>query len=146
MRNYTMLSKIKATFKELHEKLGRFPTNQEIASELGFCESSVKGVLDGLRPIRSLDAPVVGINGSDMQLADILENPNNVDPYTQVELDHLLSLIDEKEGKRLYDCFVLDSVEETAKKHGIERRMISRSKQRALRRLQAIVSHSGVAS
>jgi RNA polymerase sigma factor (sigma-70 family) len=68
---------------ELAGRLGRDPTGEELAPQLGLSEDAVDELVATLAPIRSLNAPAPGLE--DVELEDLLRDEATADPTLALE-------------------------------------------------------------
>jgi RNA polymerase primary sigma factor len=140
---------MKKTSMKLQEVLGREPTDQELAAELGITVRQVNDMrASAIRPA-SLDAPL----GDDESghLGDIVRDEAATDPYEQLEektfthlLDSLVGRLQPREAAILRYRFGLDggperTLEEVGEKFGVTRERIRQLQNLALRKLRRMI-------
>ncbi len=140
---------MKKTSMKMQEVLGREPTDQELAAELGITVRQVNDMrASAIRPA-SLDAPL----GDDESghLGDIVRDEAATDPYEQLEektfthlLDSLVGRLQPREAAILRYRFGLDggterTLEEVGEKFGVTRERIRQLQNLALRKLRRMI-------
>jgi len=70
---------------ELTRRLGRDPSPEELAAELGIGTDALEQLVSTLSPIRSLNAPAPGLE--DVDLEDLIRDEDEVDPTEGLERD-----------------------------------------------------------
>jgi RNA polymerase primary sigma factor len=140
---------MKKTSMKLQEVLGREPTDQELAAELGITVRQVNDMrASAIRPA-SLDAPL----GDDESghLGDIVRDETATDPYEHLEektfthlLDSLVGRLQPREAAILRYRFGLDggperTLEEVGEKFGVTRERIRQLQNLALRKLRRMI-------
>ena len=138
----------RASFR-LHEVLGREPTDEEVATEIGVTTREVARMRAAyLRPA-SLDAPT----GEDEsgQLAEIIRDENATSPYDQLVektvnqmLSELVGRLHPREASILRFRFGLDggperTLEEVGDKFGVTRERVRQLQTLALRKLRRMI-------
>ena len=128
------------------QKLGREPTDEEIAQQLGWPPARVKQVKNVAREPISLETPIG--EEEDSQLGDFIEdkdveNPANRTSYTllQEQLRSVLDTLPEREQEVLKMRFGLDdgyslTLEEVGLYFNVTRERIRQIEAKALRRLR----------
>jgi len=143
------INKLKKTTRQLMQKLGREPTDEEIAKEMGI---SVKKVEDFKRvaqvPI-SLETPVG--DDEDTRLADFVEDKSILSPEEETikncsneELLELLKFLPERERDIIKLRFGLGgevphTLEEVGAKFNVTRERIRQIESKAIRRLKQLM-------
>src|SRR5581483_10421210 len=128
------ISKMRRVGMKLQEELGREPTDEELADELGMTAARVRQMrLAAIRPA-SLDAPI-GDDESN-NFADVVEDENATSPYDNLEdktvtgmLQEMVKHLDEREATILTYRFGLDggsekTLEEVGEKFGVTRERV----------------------
>ena len=134
---------------KLQEELGREPTDEELAGELGMTSARVSQMrLAAIRPA-SLDAPI-GDEDSN-SYAEIVEDENATSPYDNLEdktvvgmLQDMVKHLDGREAEILRYRFGLDggtekTLEEVGEKFGVTRERIRQIQNLALRKLRKMI-------
>jgi len=85
------ISKLIRTSERLAQAIGREPTHEELASEVGMKPREVTRLLRISRPVMSLHMPVD--DGGETELGDILEDVDGVAPPQEVEASFLRELL-----------------------------------------------------
>src|SRR5215475_5837526 len=143
------ISKMRRIGMKLQEELGREPTDEEIADELGMTAARVRQMrLASIRPA-SLDAPV-GDEESN-SFAEVVEDENAATPYEDLEdktvvnmLRDMVGHLDEREGTILRYRFGLDggsekTLEEVGEKFGVTRERVRQIQNLALKKLRKMI-------
>jgi RNA polymerase primary sigma factor len=143
------ISKMRRTAMRLQEELGREPTDDEIAGELGMPTSRVTQMrLAAIRPA-SLDAPI-GDDDSN-NFAEVVQDENADTPYEQLEdktvtamLREMVTTLDPREATILRFRFGLDggperTLEEVGEKFGVTRERVRQIQNIALRKLRKMI-------
>ena len=128
------ISKMRRTAMQLQEELGREPTDEELAEELGITASRVTQMrMAAIRPA-SLDAPI-GDDDSN-NFAEVVQDENADTPYEQLEdktvtemLQEMVKTLDPREATILRYRFGLDGgTEKTLEEVGAEIRRHPRTR------------------
>jgi RNA polymerase primary sigma factor len=143
------ISKMRRVTMRLQEELGREPTDDEIAGELGMPTSRVTQMrLAAIRPA-SLDAPI-GDEDSN-SFAEVVQDENAETPYEQLEdktvtsmLRDMVTTLDPREATILRARFGLDggpekTLEEVGEKFGVTRERVRQIQNIALRKLRKMI-------
>jgi RNA polymerase primary sigma factor len=72
---------------EMSRKLGRDPTPEELAPELGLSPEAIEDLVATLAPIRSLNAPAPGLE--DVELEDLIRDDGGAPPTQGLEREEL---------------------------------------------------------
>ena len=143
------ISKMRRMAMQLQEVLGREPTDEEIADELGITAGRVAQMrLASIRPA-SLDAPL-GDDDSN-NFSEIVQDENATSPYENLEektvtgmLQEMVHTLDAREETILRYRFGLDggtekTLEEVGEKFGVTRERIRQIQNIALRKLRRMI-------
>jgi RNA polymerase primary sigma factor len=143
------ISKMRRVGMKLQEELGREPTDEELADELGMTAARVRQMrLAAIRPA-SLDAPI-GDDESN-NFADVVEDENATSPYENLEdktvtgmLQDMVKHLDEREATILRYRFGLDggsekTLEEVGEKFGVTRERVRQIQNLALKKLRKMI-------
>jgi RNA polymerase primary sigma factor len=143
------ISKMRRTGMKLQEELGREPTDEELAGELGMTAARVRQMrLASIRPA-SLDAPI-GDDDSN-NFSDVVEDENATSPYDNLEdktvtgmLQDMVKHLDEREATILRFRFGLDggtekTLEEVGEKFGVTRERVRQIQNLALKKLRKMI-------
>jgi RNA polymerase primary sigma factor len=143
------ISKMRRVGMQLQEELGREPTDEEIAGELGITAGRVAQMrLAAIRPA-SLDAPI-GDDDSN-NFSEIVQDENATSPYENLEektvtgmLQDMVKTLDSREETILRYRFGLDggtekTLEEVGEKFGVTRERIRQIQNIALRKLRRMI-------
>ncbi|HLH51998.1 MAG TPA: RNA polymerase sigma factor RpoD [Verrucomicrobiae bacterium] len=141
-----IMSKLWRTQKQLSQELGREPTPEDLADELGLPTSRIEGLLKMARQPVSLDAPV-GEDG-DVNVGDFIEDQGAQNPADGVgqsllkeKLDDVLTSITARERAILEMRFGLvdgngHTLEEIGNLYNVTRERIRQIEAKALRKLR----------
>ncbi len=140
------ISKIRRVAISMSEELGREPTDEELAEEVGISASKLSQLRTvSIRPA-SLDAPMNEDDGT--EFGEIVGDDGAVDPSEnlsdknmQEEITDLLGVLDERERKIINSRFGLDggsarTLEEVGMKFGVTRERIRQLQNIALAKLR----------
>ena len=143
------ISKMRRIAMKLQEELGREPTDEELADELGMTAARVRQMrLAAIRPA-SLDAPI-GDDDSN-NFSDLVEDENAITPYQGLEdktvtgmLQDMVKHLDTREATILRYRFGLDgglekTLEEVGEKFGVTRERVRQIQNLALKKLRRMI-------
>jgi RNA polymerase primary sigma factor len=143
------ISRMRRTAMKLQEDLGREPTDEELAAELGTTAARVTQMRTAsIRPA-SLDAPV-GDDDSN-NFSEIVEDERAENPYEELEdktvtgmLQDMVKHLDNREATILRYRFGLDggnekTLEEVGVKFGVTRERVRQIQNLALRKLRKMI-------
>ena len=132
--------------RRMTQELGREPTMDELADELGISAKKAEKILNYGKAVASLDAPVG--KDEDTELAHFLENKDAPDPLRTSQrnilyqkLREVVETLEPREARILRLRFGLGggrayTLEEVGEKHGLTRERIRQIEAKALRRLR----------
>lgn len=144
-----MVDKISKTRKisdVMAETLGREPTDQELAEELGISRSKLAMIKQASQRPASLDAPV--FEGETAEYGDMIGDENAMDPSATLSsknmhnnLDDLLDVLDDREQRIIDARFGLDgqkplTLEEVGMEFGVTRERIRQLQNLALTKMR----------
>ncbi len=128
------ISKIRRVALQMSEELGREPTDEELAEEVGISPSKVSQLKTvSIRPA-SLDAPVGDDNAT--EFGELVSDVDAQNPFEELrdqdlrdEVGDLLSVLDDREKKIIFSRFGLDggkskTLEDVGEKFGVTRERI----------------------
>jgi len=140
------IAKLRRVSMRMSEELGREPTDDELAEEVGLSAAKISQLNTvSIRPA-SLDAPLSDEDST--QFGDLVGDDNAVDPAEnlsdrdlQEEITDLLHVLDDRERKIINSRFGLDggkarTLEEVGKKFGVTRERIRQLQNIALNKLR----------
>ncbi|HEY5792448.1 MAG TPA: RNA polymerase sigma factor RpoD/SigA [Chthoniobacterales bacterium] len=140
------ISKIRRVATQMMEELGREPTDDELAEEIGLSAAKVSALkAAAIRPT-SLDAPI-GEDDS-TEFGEIVGDEEAQDPFEMLrdkdlrdEVGDLLDLLDDRERRIINSRFGLDgskpkTLEEVGEKFGVTRERIRQLQNIALNKLR----------
>ena len=140
------ISKMRRVAMQMSEELGREPTDDELAEEVGLSSSKISQLKTvSIRPA-SLDAPISDDDST--EFGEIVGDLEAMNPFEQLrdqnlrdEVGDLLTVLDEREKKIIYSRFGLDggkakTLEEVGKKFGVTRERIRQLQIIALMKLR----------
>src|SRR5271170_7286639 len=138
------ISKMRRTAMKLQEMLGREPSDEELAEELGISAVRVAAI----RPA-SLDAPIGDEDSNNF--AEVVQDENADTPYEQLEektvtkmLQEMVKTLDPREATILQYRFGLDggsekTLEEVGEKFGVTRERVRQIQNIALNKLRKMI-------
>ena len=140
------IAKVKRLALAMSEELGREPTDDELAEEVGISAAKLSQLRTvSIRPA-SLDAPINDEDGT--EFGELVGDESAVDPAEnlseknlQEEVSDLLGVLDERERKIINSRFGLDggktrTLEEVGQKFGVTRERIRQLQNIALAKLR----------
>jgi RNA polymerase primary sigma factor len=143
------ISKMRRTALKLQEILGREPTDEELAEELGISANRVAQMrVAAIRPA-SLDAPIGDEDSNNF--AEVVQDENAFSPYEHLEektvtnmLQDMVKTLDQREATILRARFGLDggserTLEEVGEKFGVTRERVRQIQNIALRKLRKMI-------
>jgi RNA polymerase primary sigma factor len=143
------ISKMRRTALKLQEILGREPSDEELAEEMGISTLRVSQMrLAAIRPA-SLDAPIGDEESNNF--AEVVQDENADSPYEQLEdktvtsmLQDMVKNLDPREATILRTRFGLDggsekTLEEVGEKFGVTRERVRQIQNIALRKLRRMI-------
>ena len=144
------LAKVRRVSLQMSDELGREPTDDELAEEIGITSEKVARLRSvGIRPA-SLDAPIGDDDST--EFAEIVEDEEAQTPFELLrdknllhEMDGLLDVLDAREKKIISQRFGLDggtpkTLEDVGKDFGITRERIRQLQNIALTKLRRALS------
>ena len=143
------ISKMRRVAMQMTEELGREPSDEELAEEVGLSSSKVSQLKAAAVRPASLDAP---INDEDStEFGEIVGDTEAQDPFEHLrdkdlrgEVGDLLALLDERERRIISSRFGLDgskpkTLEEVGEKFGVTRERIRQLQNIALMKLRKAI-------
>jgi RNA polymerase primary sigma factor len=140
------ISKMRRVSIQMSEELGREPTDEELAEEVGLSSVKVSHLKTvAIRPA-SLDAPISDDDST--AFGEIVGDEDALTPFEllrdknlQNEMDDLIAVLDDREKKIIFSRFGLDggkprTLEEVGKKFGVTRERIRQLQNIALSKLR----------
>src|SRR3984885_141832 len=140
------ISKMRRVSLQMSEELGREPTDDELAEEVGLSAGKISQLKTvSIRPA-SLDAPISDDNST--ELCEIVGDEDAQTPFElfrdknmRDELSELLEVLDDRERKIIFKRFGLDggkpkTLEEVGEKFGVTRERIRQLQNVALAKLR----------
>ena len=143
------ISKMRRTALKLQEILGREPTDEELADELGISATRVSQMRTAAIRPASLDAPIGDEESNNF--AEVVQDENADTPYEQLEektvtgmLQEMVKTLDPREATILRARFGLDggtqrTLEEVGEKFGVTRERVRQIQNIALRKLRKMI-------
>jgi len=143
------ISKMRRLSLKLIEELGREPTDEELAGELGITAARVTQMRQASQRPTSLDAPI-GDDESNL-FSDVVEDENAHSPYANLEdktvtdmLQDMVKHLAPREATILRYRFGLDggterTLEEVGAKFGVTRERVRQIQNLALRKLRKMI-------
>ncbi len=144
------ISKMRRISAMMAESMGREPTEQELAEELGIPRKKLSLLRQASQRPTSLDAPINDGEGTefgeiigDDKMSTPLENLSDLNMHGQ--LDGLLDLLDERETRIIDARFGLDgkrpmTLEEVGREFGVTRERIRQLQNSALTKMRRALS------
>jgi RNA polymerase primary sigma factor len=140
------ISKMRRVALQMSEELGREPTDEELAEEVGMASAKVSQLKTvSIRPA-SLDAPIS--DDDTTEFGEIVGDEEALTPFEHLrdqnlrdEVSDLIAVLDEREKKIIFSRFGLDggkpkTLEEVGKKFGVTRERIRQLQNIALMKLR----------
>src|ERR1700733_942823 len=140
------ISKMRRVALQMSEELGREPTDEELAEEVGLAAAKVSQLKTvSIRPA-SLDAPIS--DDDTAKFGEIVGDMEALTPFERLrdqnlrdEVSDLLAVLDDREKKIIFSRFGLDggkakTLEEVGKKFGVTRERIRQLQNIALMKLR----------
>ena len=143
------ISKMRRTAMRLQEELGREPTDEELADELGMSATRVAQMRTAAIRPASLDAPIGDEDSNNF--AEVVEDENAQDPYEHLEektvtrmLQEMVKTLDQREATILRYRFGLDggsekTLEEVGERFGVTRERVRQIQNIALNKLRRMI-------
>jgi RNA polymerase primary sigma factor len=140
------ISKMRRVALQMSEELGREPTDDELAEEVGMASAKVSQLKTvSIRPA-SLDAPIS--DDDTTEFGEIVGDEEALTPFEHLrdqnlrdEVSELIAVLDEREKKIIFSRFGLDggkpkTLEEVGRKFGVTRERIRQLQNIALMKLR----------
>jgi RNA polymerase primary sigma factor len=144
------ISKMRRVSLQMSDELGREPTDEELAEEIGISSRKVSDLkAASIRP-SSLDAPINDDNA--IELGETVEDENAHTPFKLLsdknlrdQVDDLLEVLDHRERRIILQRFALEggrpkTLEEVGKKFGVTRERIRQLQNIALAKMRRALS------
>jgi len=143
------ISKMRRTAMKLQEVLGREPTDEELADELGMTSSRVAQLRTAAIRPASLDAPIGDEDSNNF--SEVVQDENAATPYQELEektvsamLQEMVKTLDSREATILRYRFGLDggsekTLEEVGQKFGVTRERVRQIQNIALAKLRKMI-------
>src|SRR5271163_2304887 len=143
------ISRMRRTAMKLQEILGREPSDEELAEELGISTIRVAQMRTAAIRPASLDAPIGDEDSNNF--AEVVQDENAYSPYEQLEektvtnmLQDMVDTLDPREATILRARFGLDggserTLEEVGEKFGVTRERVRQIQNIALRKLRKMI-------
>jgi len=140
------ISKMRRVSLQMSEELGREPTDDELAEEIGLSSAKVSQLKTAAIRPASLDAPISDDDST--EFGEIIGDNDALTPFEllrdqnlQSEVSDLLTVLDEREKKIIFSRFGLDggkpkTLEEVGRKFGVTRERIRQLQNIALLKLR----------
>ena len=144
------ISKMRRVSLQMSEELGREPTDDELAEEIGLSSRKISQIKTVSTRPTSLDAPIS--DGDSIEFGEIIGDEDAQTPFELLrdknlrgELRELLQVLDDRERKIIFQRFGLDggkpkTLEEVGKKFGVTRERIRQLQNIALAKLRQALS------
>jgi RNA polymerase primary sigma factor len=144
------ISKMRRVALQMSEELGREPTDNELAEEIGVSSAKVSQLKTAATRPASLDAPISDDDST--EFGEMVGDEDALTPFELLrdknlrdELSKLLEVLDNRERKIIFQRFGLDggkpkTLEEVGKKFGVTRERIRQLQNIALIKLRRALS------
>jgi RNA polymerase primary sigma factor len=144
------ISKIRRVSAQMSEELGREPSDDELAEEIGMSSAKVSALKTAAIRPASLDAPVGDDDST--EFGELVGDAEAQDPFELLrdkdlrdEVGDLLDVLDERERKIINSRFGLDggkpkTLEEVGEKFGVTRERIRQLQNIALHKMRRALS------
>jgi RNA polymerase primary sigma factor len=144
------ISKMRRVSLQMSEELGREPTDDELAEEIGLSSRKISQIKTVSTRPTSLDAPIS--DGDSIEFGEIIGDEDAQTPFELLrdknlrgELRELLQVLDDRERKIIFQRFGLDggkpkTLEEVGKKFGVTRERIRQLQNLALAKMRQALS------
>jgi RNA polymerase primary sigma factor len=144
------ISKMRRVSLQMSEELGREPTDDELAEEIGLSSRKISQIKTVSTRPTSLDAPIS--DGDSIEFGEIIGDEDAQTPCELLrdknlrgELRELLQVLDDRERKIIFQRFGLDggkpkTLEEVGKKFGVTRERIRQLQNLALAKMRQALS------
>lgn len=126
----------------LNHRIGREPTLEEIAAEIGASQEEIVMALDSGVEVESLYKTIYQGDGSDIYLIDKLEEETNQNEeiLNQLVISQLLESLEEKERQIIQMRYYEDKTQtQVAEKLGISQVQVSRLEKKILMKLREMI-------
>jgi len=143
------ISKMRRMSMKLQEELGREPTDEELAEEMGMTPSRVAQMRTAAIRPASLDAPISDDDSN--SFSEVVQDENADTPYEHLEdktvtgmLQEMVKTLDQREATILRYRFGLDggsekTLEEVGQKFGVTRERVRQIQNIALNKLRKMI-------
>jgi RNA polymerase primary sigma factor len=144
------ISRMRRVAMKLHEVLGREPTHEEIAEEMGISATRVAQMYTAAIRPASLDAPI-GEGEDSHNFSEVVQDENAISPYDQLEdktvidmMQEMVKTLDPREATILRTRFGLDggrerTLEEVGEKFNVTRERVRQIQNTALKKLRRMI-------
>jgi RNA polymerase primary sigma factor len=144
------ISKMRRVSLQMSEELGREPTDDELAEEIGLSSRKISQIKTVSTRPTSLDAPIS--DGDSIEFGEIIGDEDAQTPFELLrdknlrgELRELLQVLDDRERKIIFQRFGLDggkpkTLEEVGKRFGVTRERIRQLQNLALAKMRQALS------
>ena len=125
--------------EKLERALGRDPTIQEIADEMGIEPEELSLIMEANRDVESLQQVVCRNDGNEMTLMDRLEDQKDAEEVllNRMLLDQLLSGLTEQEKQLISMRYVQEKTQsDIAERLGVSQVQVSRMEKRILKKIR----------
>lgn len=140
------IARMRRIASTLSEFLGREPTDDEIAEELGLPRQKIAMLKQSAQRLTSLDSPVA--DGQALEYSEIIPDESSADPLETLssknlheEVSGLMSLLNEREQRIIAERFGLQGLkpmllEEVAREFGVSRERVRQLQNSALAKMR----------
>jgi RNA polymerase primary sigma factor len=144
------VSKMRRVSLQMSDELGREPTDDELAEEIGISSRKVSELKTAATRPSSLDAPIA--NDNSIAFGEIIEDENAQTPFKLLsdknlreQVNDLLEVLDDRERRIILQRFALEggrpkTLEEVGKRFGVTRERIRQVQNIALVKMRRALS------
>lgn len=140
------IARMRRIASSLSEVLGREPTDDELAEEIGLPRQKIAMLKQSAQRLTSLDSPVSEVDG--MEYGDVIADESSSDPLAALtqknlheQIGELLSILNEREQRIIADRFGLEGrkpmlLEDVGREFGVSRERIRQLQNSALAKMR----------
>jgi len=140
------IARMRRIASSLSEVLGREPTDDELAEEIGLPRQKIAMLKQSAQRLTSLDSPIS--EGDGMEYGDVIADETSADPLAALteknlhdQIGDLLSILNEREQRIIADRFGLEGrkpmlLEDVGREFGVSRERIRQLQNSALAKMR----------